>query len=89
MADDKTTPATPAAQEDQSFLAEVVGLLRDHPRWAIWLPAYSGVWTAVRPASSRPPGPDVPLLWAHASTAAQLAGKLRALDEQVSADGWP
>jgi hypothetical protein len=89
MADDKRTPATPAAQEDQSFFAEVVGLLRDHPRWAIWLPAGSGGWTAVRPAGSRPPGPDVPLLWAHGSTAATLAGKLRALDEQVSADGWP
>jgi hypothetical protein len=89
MVDDKRIPASPAAQEDQSFFAEVVGLLRDHPRWAIWLPADGGAWTAVRPAGSRPPGPDVPLLWAHGSTAAALAGKLRALDEQASADGWP
>jgi hypothetical protein len=64
-------------------------LLADYPAWAIWLPAVGREWTAVRPASSRPPGPGLPLLWAHAATSDGLARKMRALDEQVSPGGWP
>lgn len=68
---------------------EAVALLAEHPSWAIWLPVGGRDWTAVRPASSRPPGPDLPLLWAQASTAAGLARKMRALDEQAAGGGWP
>lgn len=48
---------------DALTLAEVVALYRDHPRWAVWLPAPGGGWAAVRPAGSHPPGPEVPMLW--------------------------
>jgi hypothetical protein len=69
--------------------ARAVALLADHPSWAIWLPAAGRGWTAVRAASSRPPGPGLPLLWADAPTADGLARTMRALDEQVSPGGWP
>ena len=65
-------------------LAEAAILLRDHPRWAVWLPASDHDWTAVRPASSRPPGPEVPMLWVHAGTAGELARMMRAADAQLS-----
>ena len=55
-------------------LAEVAVLHRDHPRWAVWVPAAGGEWAAARPAASRPPGPDVPMLWVRAGTAAELGG---------------
>jgi hypothetical protein len=84
MADDKKTPDSPAAQEDQTLLTEVVGLLRDHPRWAVWLPAGGRVWTAVRPAGSRVPGPEVPLLWVHAGTVSELGRLMRDVDQEIS-----
>jgi hypothetical protein len=69
--------------------AQFVALLAEHPAWAIW-PATAGrEWAAVRPASSRPPGPGVPLLWAQAATVDGLIIKMRALDEQVAPGGWP
>jgi hypothetical protein len=69
--------------------AQAAALLISHPAWAIWLPQGSGEWTAVRPASSRPPGPGQPLLWAQAATVDELTRKMHALDEQVSPGGWP
>ena len=81
--------STSAEHDELPDTAEAVTLLAEHPSWAIWLPVRGRDWTAVRPASSRPPGPDLPLLWAQASTAAGLARKMRALDEQVSPGGWP
>lgn len=83
-------PAGASAEHDElPGAAELVALLAEHPSWAIWLPVGSRDWAAVRPASSRLPGPDLPLLWAQASTAAGLARKMRALDEQVAGAGWP
>jgi hypothetical protein len=68
-------------------LAEANALLRNHPRWAIWLPVGSGDWAAIRPASSRPPSPELPTIWVHADTASELARLMRLADEQVSGRG--
>jgi hypothetical protein len=84
MEEEERTPATPAAQEDQSFFAEVARLMRDHPRWAIWLPADGRIWTAIRPAGSRPPTPDLPRLWVHAVTAGELGRLMQDVDQELS-----
>ena len=76
----------PESGEDDA--AEVAALQADHPAWAIWLPI-GGRWTGVRSAGSRPAGPDLPLLWAQAATAEELASKMQTMDEQASAGGWP
>ena len=64
-------------------LAETVILLRKHPSWAVWMPAGRRDWTATRPASSRSPGPDLPMVWAHAATSAELDNLMRAADAQL------
>ena len=69
---------------DALTLAEVVVLYRDHPRWAVWMPVAGGEWAAVRPAGSRPPGPEVPMLWVHAGTAADLRGRMSRADARLS-----
>jgi hypothetical protein len=74
---------------EEGVLAEAVILLRDHPQWAIWLPASGGDWTAIRPASSRPPSPELPTIWIYADTAGELAQLMRSADEQVSGRGDP
>ena len=53
---------------------------RDHPRWAVWVPAAAGEWAGPRPAGSRPPGPEVPMLWVRAGTAAELGGQMARAD---------
>jgi hypothetical protein len=74
---------------EEAVLAEAIILLRDHPQWAIWLPASGGDWIAIRPASSRPPTPELPTIWVHADTASELARLMRSTDEQVSGRGDP
>jgi hypothetical protein len=69
---------------DALALAEVAVLQRDHPRWAVWVPAAGGEWAAVRPAGSRPPGPEVPMLWVYAGTAAELGGRMSRADAGLS-----
>jgi len=68
-------------------LAEIVWLHLDHPQWAVWLPVDGRDWTAVRSAGSRPPGPEMPLLWVHATTAAQLDVRMRSADSGLSPPG--
>jgi hypothetical protein len=75
--------------EEEAVLAEAIILLRDHPQWAIWLPASGGDWTAIRPASSRLPSPELATIWVHADTASELARLMRSTDEQVSGRGGP
>jgi hypothetical protein len=75
--------------EEEAVLAEAIILLRDHPQWAIWLPASRRDWTAIRPASSRPPAPELPTIWVHAETASELANLMQAADEQVSGSEGP
>jgi hypothetical protein len=68
------------------LLAEVAVLVRAFPRWAVWLPAGGGLWTAVRPAGLMPPGPEVPMVWVRAGAAGELAALMRAADAQISPD---
>lgn len=63
--------------------AEVAVLLRIFPHWAVWPSAGGGVWTAVRPAGSMPPGPEAPTVWVRAGTASELATLMRAADAQL------
>jgi hypothetical protein len=76
-----------AISKAEGDLAEANALLRNHPRWAIWLPVGSNDWAAIRPASSRPPSPELPTIWVHADTASELARLMRLADEQVSGRG--
>lgn len=76
--------AAQVSAEEEVALAEALILLRDHPQWAIWRPASGSDWTAIRPASSRPPAPELPTMWVHADTAAELARLIQAADRQVS-----
>ena len=72
---------------DALTLAEVAVLHRDHPRWAVWVPVAGGEWAAARPAGSRPPGPDVPMLWVRAGTAAELGGRMSRVDGGLPPSG--
>jgi len=71
----------PAALLD---IAEVIGLHREFPAWAVWLPDGRRRWIAVRPASSRAAGPDLPMIWVKAPTAVDLADQMRAADAQLA-----
>jgi hypothetical protein len=86
----EATQAWPAVDPsgDEARIADAAGLLRDHPRWAVWLPASDGNWTGIRPASSRPPAPELPMVWVRARTPDELARLMRAADEQVAGGGW-
>jgi hypothetical protein len=82
-------PHEPGPGHGRPDAARAAALLADYPAWAIWLPAAGREWTAVRPASSRPPGPGLPLLWAQAAAAGELARMMQAMDEQLSPGAWP
>jgi hypothetical protein len=70
--------------EDRQAIAEVVVLYREFPAWAVWLPHGGRPWIAVRPASARAPGPDLPMIWLSAVSAAGLADRMRAADAQLA-----
>jgi hypothetical protein len=83
------TLAGPGAEAGQ-VIAEFIVLHREFPAWAVWLPYRGRSWTAVRPASARVPGPDLPMVWVHAATAAELADRMRGVDGQLTGrDRWP
>jgi hypothetical protein len=65
-------------------IGQVVVLYREFPAWAVWLPHGGGQWTAVRPASARAPGPDLPMVWVYAATSAELAERMRGVDAQLA-----
>lgn len=69
----------------RQVIAEVITLHRDFPAWAVWLPGQGRAWIAVRPASGRAPGPDLPMVWTHAATPAELAERMGAVDAQLAA----
>jgi hypothetical protein len=85
--DAESAAAAPGTAEEGTALAEAVTLMRDHPQWAIWLPASGRDWTAIRPATSRPPAPELPTMWVHAATPSELADLMHAGDEQVHRRG--
>ena len=65
-------------------IAEVIVLHREFTEWAVWLPHGGRPWIAVRPASARAAGPDLPMIWADGRTAADLAARMRATDAQLT-----
>jgi hypothetical protein len=65
-------------------ITEAIVLHREFPAWAVWLPHGGRRWTAVRAASARDPGPDLPMIWVRAATAAELAGRMRRADAQLA-----
>jgi hypothetical protein len=71
---------------DIRALADMVILLCAHPQWAVWLPVGGRGWTAVRPAGSRPPGPDVPMVWVQARTPVELEDAMRRAEARLSPD---
>jgi hypothetical protein len=87
--DARRAGSAPIISKEEGDLSEAVALLRNHPRWAIWLPVGNGDWAAIRPASSRPPSPELPTIWVHADTASELARLMDAADEQISGRAGP
>lgn len=69
--------------EGGQAIVQVIGLYRELPAWAVWPPDGERPWTAVRPASARAPGPGLPMIWATAPTAGDLAGRMRRADAQL------
>ena len=65
-------------------IAQVIVLQSEFPAWAVWLPHRGRSWTAVRPASARAPSADLPMIWVHAATPAELADRMRDVDAQVA-----
>jgi hypothetical protein len=76
----------PLGVANAAVLAKVVMLYLDHPLWAVWLPAGGG-WAAVRPAGSRPPGPEAPMVWVRGDTAEELGARMRQADAGLSPPG--
>ncbi len=70
--------------EASDVIIQVVALYREFPAWAVWLPYRVRRWAAVRPASARAPGPDLPMIWVQADTAAELAVRMRSADAQLT-----
>jgi hypothetical protein len=70
--------------ETSEVIGQVVALYREFPAWAVWLPHGGRPWAAVRPASARAPAPEVPMIWVHAGTAAELAARMRGADAQLT-----
>ena len=65
-------------------LVETAILIHDHPHWAVWVPRGQVGWTAARPASSRPPAPELPMLWISAGSASELARMMDSADGQIA-----
>jgi hypothetical protein len=68
---------------DREAISQLIALSLEFPAWAVWLPHRGRPWIATRAASSRPPGPGLPMVWADAISAAELAAKMRAVDGQL------
>jgi hypothetical protein len=70
--------------EASQAIATIIYLYREFPAWAVWLPSAGRAWTAVRPASALAPSPDLPMVWAKAPTAVELADRMRRVDAQLA-----
>jgi hypothetical protein len=68
----------------ERMIAELAALNRAHPRWAVWIPSDEHAWIALRPASSRPPGPQQPMVWVNADTASGLGHLMQAADARIA-----
>jgi hypothetical protein len=65
-------------------MAAIILLYREFPAWAVWPPSADRAWTAVRPASERVPGPELPMIWVNAPTETELADRMRSVDAQLA-----
>jgi hypothetical protein len=65
-------------------ITEVIVLHREFPAWAVWLPDRGRPWIAVRPASARAAGPELPMIFVRAGTAAELGAWMRRADAGLS-----
>lgn len=72
------------SSEDRAAISQLIVLYREFPAWAVWLPHQGRPWAAVRPASSRTPGPGLPMVWVEAMTVTELAGRMRAIEGQLA-----
>jgi hypothetical protein len=72
------------ALEDRAAIAQLIVLHRQFPAWAVWLPCHGRPWTAVRAASSRAPGPGLPMVWVQGMTAEELASRMQGMNEQLA-----
>jgi hypothetical protein len=70
--------------EASQAMAAIIGLYREFSAWAVWLPSANRAWTAVRPASGRVPGPELPMIWVHAATSVELAERMHGVDTQLT-----
>ena len=70
--------------EETQALIRVIALYWEFPAWAVWLPHRGRQWTAVRPASARAPGPDLPMIWVQAGTTEELGDRMRSADAQLT-----
>jgi len=70
--------------ETSKDITQAIALYREFPAWAVWLPYRGRRWTAVRPASARAPGPDLPMIWVHADTATELTERMQRADAQLT-----
>jgi len=65
-------------------ITEVVVLHREFPEWAAWPPHGDRPWIAVRAASTRTPGPELPLIWVRAGTATELSAQIARAESGLS-----
>jgi len=65
-------------------IAAVIVLHRQFPAWAVWPPHRGRRWIAVRAASARAPGPEAPLVWVSAGSAAELGARMRRAEGGLS-----
>ena len=70
--------------EAREAITQVIVLHREFPAWAVWLPYRGHPWIAVRPASARVPGPELPMIWTQAETARSLSARMRGADAQLA-----
>jgi len=68
---------------DTEAISQLLALSREFPAWAVWLPHRGRPWIATRAASSRAPGPGLPMVWTDAPSAPELAARMRAVDGQL------
>jgi hypothetical protein len=70
--------------EARDAITQVIVLHREFPAWAVWLPHRGHPWIAVRPASTRTPHSELPMIWAEAETVEELADKMRRVNAQLA-----
>jgi hypothetical protein len=64
-------------------VTELIGVHVEFPAWAVRAPGRDAEWLAVRSASDRAPDAGLPLVWATAATAEELADRMHRIDTQL------